>query len=296
MKINRFLAGILALVLVAGFGTPAFGQETHSKNPDGGSISLPASVVEPSANPEIYNNGGPNDGVIFFTSCCIVVDDFVLEESTTLRDVHFYFQELTDNWDGTMEYFIFADDSGSIGPLIASGNGINVDREYTGFVGHLGPQSIFWFDLEEPVPLEAGVTYWLGLHQLDGFDFIPSPYGWESTDEIHGNTGKTIVLGDFNDIQDAGVDFAFILTGGDDIVGGELLSIDSTALILASAQSTSWMIPLVLSALGIGLFAVSRKSCGGFLPMTVNVASGTRLRTSGKTSLKNQRMPSAFGG
>ena len=43
-------------------------------------------------------------------------------------------------------------------------------------------------------------------------------------------------------------------------VGGELLPIDSTALILAGAQSFSWMIPVVLSALGIGLFVVSRKS------------------------------------
>ncbi len=43
-------------------------------------------------------------------------------------------------------------------------------------------------------------------------------------------------------------------------VGGELLPIDSTALILAGVQSTSWMIPFVLSGIGIGLFVVSRKS------------------------------------
>ena len=43
-------------------------------------------------------------------------------------------------------------------------------------------------------------------------------------------------------------------------VGGESLSIDSTALILAGAQSFSWMIPVVLSGIGIGLFVVSRKS------------------------------------
>jgi len=43
-------------------------------------------------------------------------------------------------------------------------------------------------------------------------------------------------------------------------VGGEFLPIDSTALILAGAQSFSWMIPVVLSVLGIGLFVVSRKS------------------------------------
>jgi len=44
------------------------------------------------------------------------------------------------------------------------------------------------------------------------------------------------------------------------IVGGEFLVTDSTALLLAGAQSFSWMIPVVLSVLGIGLFVVSRKS------------------------------------
>jgi len=44
------------------------------------------------------------------------------------------------------------------------------------------------------------------------------------------------------------------------LVGGEFLPIDSTALLLAGTQSFSWMIPIVLSVLGIGLFVVSRKS------------------------------------
>jgi len=44
------------------------------------------------------------------------------------------------------------------------------------------------------------------------------------------------------------------------VVGGELIPIESTSLILVGAQSFSWMIPVVLSVLGIGLFVVSRKS------------------------------------
>ena len=43
-------------------------------------------------------------------------------------------------------------------------------------------------------------------------------------------------------------------------VGGEIIPIDATSLILAGAKSFSWMIPLVLSGIGIGLFVVSRKS------------------------------------
>ena len=44
------------------------------------------------------------------------------------------------------------------------------------------------------------------------------------------------------------------------VVGGELLPIETTSLLLATAQTFSWMIPVVLSILGIGLFVVSRKS------------------------------------
>jgi len=43
-------------------------------------------------------------------------------------------------------------------------------------------------------------------------------------------------------------------------VGGEFLPIKTTSLLLAGAQSTTWMIPVILSGIGIGLFVVSRKS------------------------------------
>jgi hypothetical protein len=43
------------------------------------------------------------------------------------------------------------------------------------------------------------------------------------------------------------------------LVAGEIIPIDQTSLILASAQSYSWMIPVLLSGIGIGLF-VFRKS------------------------------------
>ena len=46
----------------------------------------------------------------------------------------------------------------------------------------------------------------------------------------------------------------------DSMIGGELLSIESTSLLVSGVQSTTWLIPVVLSIVGIGLFVVSRKS------------------------------------
>ena len=44
-----------------------------------------------------------------------------------------------------------------------------------------------------------------------------------------------------------------------EVIDGKIIPIESTSLLLAGAQSVSWMIPLVLSGIGIGLF-VFRKS------------------------------------
>lgn len=50
-------------------------------------------------------------------------------------------------------------------------------------------------------------------------------------------------------------------SGGDSqVIGGEIIPIETTSLLLAGTQSFSWMIPVVLSGIGIGLFVVSRKS------------------------------------
>ena len=43
------------------------------------------------------------------------------------------------------------------------------------------------------------------------------------------------------------------------VIGGEIIPIEATSLILAGAQSFSWMIPVVLSGIGIGLFAIRRR-------------------------------------
>lgn len=42
------------------------------------------------------------------------------------------------------------------------------------------------------------------------------------------------------------------------VVGGKIIPIESASLILAGVQSFSWMIPVVLSGLGIGLFVFTK--------------------------------------
>ena len=42
------------------------------------------------------------------------------------------------------------------------------------------------------------------------------------------------------------------------MIGGEIIPIESTSLILAGAQTFSWMIPVIVAALGIAVF-IARK-------------------------------------
>lgn len=42
------------------------------------------------------------------------------------------------------------------------------------------------------------------------------------------------------------------------LVGGTLISIESTSLIISGTQKFSWMIPVILTGLGIGLFVFAK--------------------------------------
>ena len=64
-----------------------------------------------------------------------------------------------------------------------------------------------------------------------------------------------------DEMRDGPTTISLVTGNGDSqVIGGEIIPIEQTSLLLAGAQTFSWMIPVVLSALGIGLFVVSRKS------------------------------------
>ena len=262
MKISRLLVVTLAIVLVSGIGIPAFAENLSLTDSPGPPVSPSEEIAQPSDHDNsIFDGGAPDLVNAFEMTVAVEADDFELSEDQVLTDVHFWACDLDKPaWDGTtLQWWIFADNAGLPGTIVDNGDGVVVNVNPTGrLVAGICPEYEVDFDLDDPVPLTGGVRYWLGLHLTDTFD-TTFEY-WENGSPGFGNPGVASVGGTFDNWQSTAPHRAFFLTGHGDVVGGELLPIESTSLLLASAQSTTWMIPLVLSVLGIGLFVVSRKS------------------------------------
>ena len=200
-----------------------------------------------------------NSNVICTAGPAICADDFVLTSSSTVTDLHFWTIEesgATFHFDDQVTYTIYNDNAGMPGS-IASGPTIVTTSSvpYLGNPNCIGGLFVcyeVWLDIVPGITLSAG-TYWIGIENPGTF----SGDGWTVWMDSDDLSGSAISLDGGSNWIGSSYDFPIVITGF--IVGGSIIPIDFTSLILASAQSFSWMIPVTLSVLGIGLF-VFRKS------------------------------------
>jgi len=244
-NVHRFLVGTLALVLVAGIGTPAFAQE-------GSTIQIPNNVqnfVPMGHDPPIFENGQPDfqsQSGFLFNEPWTPAEDFFFDQDTLVTDYHFILLG-SNNFLPPIEFTIYADAPGLPGNVLASGTAQNLE------LNQLDTNiSEVWFDLDVPFEADAGVVYWFGIH---------SPNSGNSGC-LFGQNGLGNNLHSFNSVDQIWFEQVspcwFILSGHPiEPVGGELLPIDNTALLLAGMQSmTVWMIPTVLGLAGAGVYLV----------------------------------------
>lgn len=115
----------------------------------------------------LYDNGGDNYSNGNEMTNWLQAEDFTLASAATVGNVTFSILDTIAgnnlaNFDGTVDWFIYADGGGMPGSMLFSGVGTNVS---TSFDQNNGIWD-FWdasFDLDVPANLAAG-TYWLGLN------------------------------------------------------------------------------------------------------------------------------------
>jgi hypothetical protein len=257
LRLDRLVAATLALVLVAGLGTPVFAQiNTSSEFSSTGQPNRP--LVD---EDNVIFNGGTSDfnaiGVVDDANQ-LFAEDFQLQEDNILNDVHLDVLQFDPAFNAEFEYVVYADNGGQPGAVIQSGQGIN---EHKMLIPNASPSDFrYWFDLDNPLPLSAGTTYWIQLFVNNS----PAPFSiaWWTTTPGFGNNCVFSVDNGVSWSSCGPFQLNLVLTGPspDEVVGGELLQVDSAALLLAGLQSSAiWMIPILAGAVGAGTYYIKTR-------------------------------------
>jgi PEP-CTERM motif len=172
-------------------------------------IAVAVGASSPAAATIIYDNGGPNRDATDEVTEWVQAEDFSVASATTLAGAHFWTVEY-GAWDGTLTWYVFADNGGLPGSALATGNGINVVKTATGNTVFGGPQYEYSFDFDNPLALTGGTAYWFGLHLSSDFDL--DRIGWQLTLPGLGTYGAHSHLGTFDNWIGNGGQHAFYLT------------------------------------------------------------------------------------
>jgi len=172
---------------------------------------------------------------------------------------------IIDSWDGIGA-------NPSVGP-----DSFNLIVDAQGIFGEIFESASGTQSYENP-----GTAITLAFKQALGFNgqWLDSAYNLGLDSSLDGipHTANTITIGWFTgnpnfqggpdeswaidniEIILNGIDDPFCIPPDDDIIGGEFLPIDSTALLLAGLQSSAiWMLPLLAGAAGVGAYYIKTR-------------------------------------
>ncbi|GBL13159.1 hypothetical protein MTo_00449 [Microcystis aeruginosa NIES-1211] len=181
-----------------------------------GATSIALATMGTASASIIFDGGGPDQQDGNEMTQWVQTEDFILSQDigTRLTDVHFWTFEDPGAWDGTLDYFVFANAGGQpAGTPFAQGAGANVVKTATGNQTFGLNEYAYSFDLQTPLDLSANTTYWLGLHLSSNFDRDEIYWSWSTTTPGVGSTGQESFGGTFNNWSNNGQHHAFYLTG-----------------------------------------------------------------------------------
>ena len=171
----------------------------------------------------IYENGGPDQQNGNEMTGWIQAEDFKLSADSILTSVNFWDIEAPGGtaYQGEIDWILYADAGGQPGASFASGAAVGaaVTRTFIqgGVLGFYDEYSLS-FNISPGIPLTAGTTYWLGLHNGPLTMTTYSNFYWETTNFNGTSTGHEDGAPFDGVWSDNGLEHAFNLGGGGGIV------------------------------------------------------------------------------
>ncbi len=175
-------------------------------------VGLSALLVAQAAHADvIYDNGGPNQANGNEMTEWIQTDNFTLAANDTITGVTFWDLEGAPGYQGSITWIIYADNSGTPGTQLATGN-TSLAQVATGnsFAGLTEFQDTFALSFDAL----GGTTYWLGLHNGPLTTTDRDDMYWENTSGGNAPTGHEFNLQSGGPWNDNGNEHAFQLTDG----------------------------------------------------------------------------------
>jgi hypothetical protein len=162
----------------------------------------------------VYNNGAPNGLSGNDATAWVQSEDFTFASTTTIGGAGVYLGGFgnVDAYDGGFQYYIFADNSGIPGSVLASGS-VNPTVTNAGAGGFSGDAYLFSFSFADFVA-DAGTLYHFGIHASGPGDFNRDEIYWLTTDPNGTLRGIESSGGTFNNWLSNGQEHAFYLTAG----------------------------------------------------------------------------------
>ncbi|MEZ5353309.1 MAG: PEP-CTERM sorting domain-containing protein [Bryobacteraceae bacterium] len=134
----------------------------------------------------IHDNGAPDQAFGNNIAEYIQTDDFQVAAASTLTAVRFWaLQSAAGDYLGSIDWYIYMDNAGEPGGVIASGNAI-ATQVATGLGGLGIDEYRYDFNLTPNINVGAGI-YWLGIHNGPTGNISFVDMNWETTAAGGGN-------------------------------------------------------------------------------------------------------------
>jgi PEP-CTERM motif-containing protein len=132
----------------------------------------------------IFNNGGPiGGGVANDATAWLQANDWSVATGAHVTGgaVYIESQQGVFDWDGTFDYWMFADNAGQPGAILVSGAVTNIVQTDTGIPDQAGLGTIQRVAFNLPISFDASAstTYWFGIHLAANYDI--NWIGWSAS-------------------------------------------------------------------------------------------------------------------